>query len=99
MTFEIADESEGTERMIDLLPAFFELTSPKTDKVFFIDELDRSLHTHLTRGLIESFLQSRTTASRAQLLFTTHDPLLLIRSFSAEMKFGSSTSWRTAIPS
>ena len=77
VTFEIADESEGTERMIDLLPAFFELTSPKTDKVFFIDELDRSLHTHLTRGLIESFLQSRTTASRAQLLFTTHDPLLL----------------------
>jgi AAA15 family ATPase/GTPase len=75
--FEMADESEGTERLIDLLPVFFELTSSDTDKVFFIDELDRSLHTHLTRGLIESFLESRTAASRAQLLFTTHDPLLL----------------------
>lgn len=75
--FEIADESDGTERMIDLLPAFFELTNPKTDKVFFIDELDRSLHTHLTRGLVESFLESRIPSSRAQLFFTTHDPLLL----------------------
>jgi hypothetical protein len=77
VAFETADESEGTERMIDLLPAFYELTNPRTDKVFFIDELDRSLHTHLTRGLIESFLESRTTESRAQLIFTTHDPLLL----------------------
>jgi AAA15 family ATPase/GTPase len=77
IAFEIPDESEGTERMIDLLPAFFELTSPHSNKVFFIDELDRSLHTHLTRGLMESFLESRTSESRAQLLFTTHDPLLL----------------------
>ena len=77
ISFEIADESEGTERLIDLLPAFFELTSPDTDKVFFIDELDRSLHTHLTRGLLESFLETRSPSSRAQLLFTTHDPLLL----------------------
>jgi AAA15 family ATPase/GTPase len=75
--FEMPDESEGTERLIDLLPAFFELSSAESDKVFFIDELDRSLHTHLTRGLIESFLKTRSNSSRAQLLFTTHDPLLL----------------------
>lgn len=75
--FDLADESEGTERLIDLLPAFYELTASGTDKVFFIDELDRSLHTHLTRKLIEAFLASRTPESRAQLLFTTHDPLLL----------------------
>ncbi|MDD4349315.1 MAG: AAA family ATPase, partial [Opitutales bacterium] len=77
IAFEIAEESEGTERMIDLLPAFFELTDPDTDKIFFIDEIDRSLHTHLTRGMIESFLETRSTRSRAQLFFTTHDPLLL----------------------
>jgi AAA15 family ATPase/GTPase len=77
VNFELAEESEGTERLIDLLPAFFELSDPSSDKVFFIDELDRSLHTHLTRGLVESFLESRTTESRAQMLFTTHDPLLL----------------------
>ncbi len=77
VSFELAEESEGTERLIDLLPAFFELSNPSSDKVFFIDELDRSLHTHLTRGLVESFLDSRTTESRAQMLFTTHDPLLL----------------------
>jgi AAA15 family ATPase/GTPase len=77
VSFDLADESEGTERLIDLLPAFYELTSPDTDKVFFIDELDRSLHTHLTRKLIEAFLAARTAKSRSQLLFTTHDPLLL----------------------
>jgi AAA15 family ATPase/GTPase len=75
--FEMPDESEGTQRLIDLLPAFFELSSPDTEKVFFIDELDRSLHSHLTRGLLESFLRNRTNSSRGQLLFTTHDALLL----------------------
>lgn len=77
VSFELSSESDGTERLIDLLPAFYELTSAETDRVFFIDELDRSLHTHLTRGLIESYLATRTSASRTQLFFTTHDPLLL----------------------
>ncbi len=76
-SFELYDESEGTERLIDLLPAFFDMTTADSQRVFFVDEIDRSLHTHLTRGLIESFLGARTQASRAQLLFTTHDPLLL----------------------
>lgn len=77
VSFELSSESDGTERLIDLLPAFYDLTASDTDRVFFIDELDRSLHTHLTRGLIESYLATRTSASRTQLFFTTHDPLLL----------------------
>jgi hypothetical protein len=78
--FEMPDESEGTRRLIDLLPAFFELSSPDTEKVFFIDEIDRSLHTHLTRGLLESFLETRTIKSKGQLFFTTHDGMLLDQS-------------------
>lgn len=75
--FDISDESAGTQRLIDLLPAFHELLSNESGKVFIIDELDRSLHTLLTRNLLESYLASRRGESRGQLIFTTHDGLLL----------------------
>ncbi|OGV41921.1 MAG: hypothetical protein A2X46_17870 [Lentisphaerae bacterium GWF2_57_35] len=77
VAFEMTDESEGTQRLIDLLSAFYELSNPTTEKVFVIDELDRSLHTLLTRSLVESFLSVRQSSSRGQLIFTTHDGLLL----------------------
>lgn len=75
--FDVSEESEGTQRLIDLLPAFHELLSSDSKKVFVIDELDRSLHTLLTRNLLESYLASRRNESRGQLIFTTHDGLLL----------------------
>jgi uncharacterized protein len=43
----------------------------------FIDELDRSLHTLLTRQLLASFLQQASPEFRNQLIFTTHDVLLM----------------------
>lgn len=70
-------ESDGSQRIIDLLPAFLELSSESSKKVYVIDEVDRSLHTLLTRHLLESFLSSCSSASRSQLLFTTHDVLLM----------------------
>jgi len=75
--FEIFNESDGSRRVIGLLPAFIELSSPKLGKVYVIDELDRSLHTLLTRKLIESYLESCSEKTRSQLLFTTHDVLLM----------------------
>ena len=75
--FDISDESAGTQRLIDLLPAFHELLAGDSKKVFVIDELDRSLHTLLTRSLLENYLKSRHKESRGQLIFTTHDGLLL----------------------
>ena len=45
--------------------------------VFVVDEIDRSLHTLLTRQLLELYLSSRSAGSRSQLLFTTHDMLLM----------------------
>ncbi len=75
--FELADESQGTQRFVDLLPAFYELARSNRPKVFVIDEVDRSLHTRLTRHLIESYLRSLGPDSRCQLIFTTHDALLL----------------------
>ena len=75
--FELADESQGTQRFVDLLPAFHELARSNRPKVFVIDEVDRSLHTRLTRHLIESYIRSLGPDSRCQLIFTTHDALLL----------------------
>lgn len=75
--FELENESEGTLRFMDLLPAFFELVRPGRPKVFIIDELDRSLHSLLTRHLVESYLRLVGPDSRCQLVFTTHDVTLL----------------------
>ena len=75
--FEIRQESDGSQRVIDLLPVFLDLLDSSSKKVYVVDEVDRSLHTLLTRKLIESYLDSCTVQTRAQLLFTTHDVLLI----------------------
>ena len=75
--FELRNESDGSKRVIDLLPAFLDLSSSQSSGVYIIDELDRSLHTLLTRRLLESYLASCSKDNRTQLLFTTHDLLLM----------------------
>ena len=75
--FDMKQESDGTQRAIDLIPAFLELAAASTGKVFVIDEIDRSLHTLLTRELLAGYLESCTPDSRSQLLLTTHDLLLM----------------------
>ncbi len=75
--FEVRHESDGSQRIIDLLPAFLELSGSKSKKVFIIDEIDRSLHTLLTRRLLESYLAGCSSETRCQLLMTTHDVFLM----------------------
>ncbi len=75
--FEFHQESEGSRRVIDLLPAFLPETPFSLKKVCVIDELDRSLHPLLTRKLIEAYLAGCNAESREQLLFTTHDVSLM----------------------
>lgn len=75
--FEIRQESDGSQRVIDLLPAFLELSAHKSKKVYVIDEVDRSLHTLLTQRLLEAYLANCSTETRSQLLLTTHDVLLM----------------------
>ena len=48
--FNLSMESMGTLRAIELIPLFFELS--KGAFVVVIDEVDRSLHTNMTKGLI-----------------------------------------------
>jgi AAA15 family ATPase/GTPase len=78
--FDMRHESDGSQRVIDLLPAFLELAQPGANKVFVIDEFDRSLHSLLTRKLLETYLASCSPTSRSQLLLTTHDLLLMDQS-------------------
>lgn len=73
--FDLKDDSDGTVRVIDLLPCFLEAAKQGSDRVFMIDELDRSLHTLLVRQLLESYLASCSPESRSQIIFTTHDVL------------------------
>lgn len=75
--FNFTDESDGTRRLLDVLPAFLSLEEKQLPIIFVIDELDRSLHSNLTRDLLEHFLAQRTDSSRSQLIFTTHDTQLM----------------------
>ena len=75
--FEIHQESEGSQRVIDLLPAFLELSAQTLQKVYVIDEIDRSLHPLLIRQLLEEYLSNCSTETRTQLLLTTHNVMLM----------------------
>jgi uncharacterized protein len=75
--FFMSEESDGTQRFVDLLPAFYELGQVGVNKVLVIDEIDRSLHTELTRSLLTAFLKALVKGSRSQLIFTSHDVMLI----------------------
>ncbi len=73
--FEMDEESDGTRRIIDLLPALLKLCHEK-GMVVFVDELERSLHHIMVRYFIKHFLSHCTEENANQLVFTTHDALL-----------------------
>ncbi|CUI06242.1 AAA family ATPase [Massilia antarctica] len=72
---DLKEESDGTRRLLDLVPALHYLHN-NNNGVYFIDEIDRSMHPMLVRRLIEFFLASCTRAS-GQLIVTTHESTLL----------------------
>lgn len=75
--FEMRQESDGTQRIIDLLPAFLDLSEQTSQKVYVIDEVDRSLHSLLIRNLIKAYLMGCSAETRTQLLLTTHNVMLM----------------------
>ncbi len=72
--FSIEEESEGTQRLIHLIPALFALKQD-SEKVIFLDELDRRLHPLLSRVFLKKAIDCRNPKN--QLIFTTHDTHLL----------------------
>ncbi|MFC5682283.1 AAA family ATPase [Flavobacterium sp. MAHUQ-51] len=72
--FDLYEESDGTNRLYELSPAFEQLIH-ESDIVYIIDELERSMHPLLAKELLKLFSSSKTTKS--QLIFTTHESHLL----------------------
>jgi len=70
--FDLEDESDGTIRLLDFIPAFKDLITK--NKVFIIDEIERSIHPLLIKELVKKFSESQT---KGQLIFTTHESNLL----------------------
>lgn len=77
VAFDVSEESDGTMRLFDLLPLFHDLTVKGSRRTYIVDELDKSMHTYLTRKLFEYYLASRTPNSRGQLIATLHDTDLM----------------------
>ena len=70
--FNLNEQSDGTQRMLDLIP-IINLIEEK-NITLFIDEIDRSLHPKMAIEFMR-FLMSRKT--KGQLIFTTHESHLL----------------------
>ncbi|MFA8341390.1 MAG: ATP/GTP-binding protein [Rhodothermaceae bacterium] len=72
--FELNEESDGTQRLIDLIPAIIDLI--KNNKVVLIDELNRSLHPLLSNHILDLFFEE-SDGIKSQLIVTTHESSLL----------------------
>lgn len=75
MPLHLDDQSAGTRSWIGLVSAALEAITGGA--LIVVDEIDASLHPHLTARLINLFRDTETNPMGAQLLFTTHDATLL----------------------
>lgn len=73
--FNIEDESDGTQRLLDLLPIIFGMDE-KNQAIYFVDEIDRSLHTKLSMYLLSQFMKESNNTFN-QIIFTAHDVNLI----------------------
>ena len=76
VAFDLAAESDGTRHLLELMPALLGLHKSKNEHVFVIDELDRSIHAHLSCKVVELFLTNDGN-NQSQLVVTSHDTGLL----------------------
>ncbi len=63
--YEYGEESDGTQRVIELLDV---ILSDDEDKVFVVDELDRSLHPQMTIKFVETFLKFSAETHESNLM-------------------------------
>ena len=71
---ELSEESDGTRRLLNLMPALHHLRTKSG--VYVIDEIDRSMHPMLVWKFLEFFLNS-CEGSQRQIIVTTHESNLL----------------------
>lgn len=68
-------ESTGTQRFFALVAPWLDILSKGT--VVCIDELETSMHPTMVMELLQLFFDEKVNVNGAQLIFTTHNPLLL----------------------
>lgn len=73
VSYDFREESDGTRRLFDLLDI---LLYANNNKIFIVDELDRSLHPNLTYKFIELFYKI-ASKKNIQLIFTTHESKIM----------------------
>lgn len=73
--FDIDEESDGTQRLLDLLPMLFAMRED-SNAIYFVDEIDRSLHTKLSQYLLSEFVKCCENTFN-QIIFTAHDVNLI----------------------
>ena len=72
----LAETSSGFKRMIEIVAMLIDQEA--NNKTFFIDEIERSLHTLISKNIIKTFLDNSIEQKlNCQLIFITHDTNLL----------------------
>ncbi|WP_429017135.1 AAA family ATPase [Aeromonas veronii] len=72
--FKVSELSDGTKRLMDIVPAIY--SAINEDISFFIDEIDRSLHSLVTKALMEIFFD-KDLSVKGQVVVTTHETSLV----------------------
>lgn len=68
-------ESAGTHRLFALAGPWLDILS--SGYVICVDEIETSMHPLMVRELLRLFFSDKENPNKAQILFTTHNPLLL----------------------
>jgi len=71
--FNLGEESDGTKRLIDYIPALKEIIS--YEKVYVIDEIERSIHPMTIKEIVSKLVLNEEV--KGQLIFSTHESNLL----------------------
>jgi AAA15 family ATPase/GTPase len=74
--FDLRQESDGTNRLIDLIPAFYFVLNK--EKVYIVDEIEQSIHPLTIKEIITKI--SLDENMKGQLIFSTHESNLLDQS-------------------
>lgn len=68
--YTLGEESDGTVRLLEL----YDIIKNKNEKIFVVDELDRSLHPNLTFNFVRKYL---SLENKSQLIVSTHEDRIL----------------------
>ena len=77
LDFEFQEESDGTKRLFDYMDILF---TRSKDKLFVVDELNRSFHPMLTQQLVRLFNEVHANDD-CQLVFTTHEDAIMSQEY------------------